>query len=126
MYSASIVNRGDSRAFATTTHGEFIMDTGGRGSNPIETLLAALGGCLNHQLCDFLQNEGIASRGFAVRLETELTEDKSRVGGIRVTVDMRDTAVPGEKEKGLMAAVERCKIFRTLSANSKIAVTLAR
>ena len=126
MFSATIENRGDSRAFATTKTGEFVMDTAGSGANPIDTLLASLAGCLNHQLRDCFSTHRIASSGFGIRTEAELTADQSRLADIAVVIDLKDTAVNAENEPLVMASVRACKIYQTLSANSKISVILER
>jgi uncharacterized OsmC-like protein len=126
MFSASIENRGDARHYASTKDGTFVIDTSGSGLNPIDTLLAGFAGCLGNQLRDFFRDQHIVSNGFAVKTETQLTEDGSRVSDIAVLIDLKDTSVGREKEAALMSYVEACKIYRTLSANSKISVALKR
>lgn len=126
MFSATIENRGNSRAFATTKTSEFVMDTAGSGANPIDTLLASLAGCLNHQLRDCFSAHRIASSGFDIRAEAELTADQSRLADIAVVIDLKETVVSAENEPLVMASVRACKIYQTLSANSKISVILER
>ena len=126
MYSVAIENRGDTRYFARTKNYEFVMDTAGDGANPIDTLLAALSGCVGHMLRDFFRDHKIASNGFAISAEADLTEDKTRLGDIRLVIDLKDTPVGQPGEMALMAYVESCKIHGTLSANSRITAILQR
>jgi uncharacterized OsmC-like protein len=126
LYSATIENRGDTRAFATTKNGEFVMDTADAGINPIDTLLASLAGCLNHQLRDCFTTHRIASGSFDIRVEAELTADQSRLADIAVVIALKDTVINQENEPVVMASVHACKIYQTLSANSKISVKLER
>jgi uncharacterized OsmC-like protein len=52
MYTAMTDNHGDSRHYATTKDHTFVIDTEGKGANPVETLLAGLCGCLGHWIRD--------------------------------------------------------------------------
>jgi uncharacterized OsmC-like protein len=126
MYSALIENRGDARFVARTADYEFVMGTEAGGANPIDTLLAAFAGCLGHQIRDFLQDHKIASKGFAVRTEAALTADNSKLADVRAVIDLKDTPVAQSQEAALMTYVESCKIYRTLSANSRISAVLQR
>ena len=56
--------------------------------------------------------------------ESALTADKTRLSDIRIRVGLRDTAVEPENEAAVLECVQSCKIYSTLSRNSKISVTI--
>lgn len=122
MFTAHIENRGDSRAFATTRHGAFLIDTEGGGSNPIDTLLASLAGCIGHQLCDYFRADKIENKGFGIKAEGQLMEDGSRLSEISLEIDLR--ALSNWRTDKVLAYVEGCKIRRTLGDRIKLDVSV--
>jgi uncharacterized OsmC-like protein len=124
MFSASIENRGGTQSFAKAGGYEFVIDTGGQGANPIDTLMAALAGCISHQLQTHFRERRIEAKGFRVHAESALTEDNTRLSGIRIRVDLGNTAVEPEDEAGVLECVRSCKIYCTLSRNSEMSVAL--
>jgi uncharacterized OsmC-like protein len=120
MYRASIENRGDSKHYVTTRHATFVMDTEGQGSNPIDTLLASLCGCIGHRARDYMREQGIASLGFTVTAEADLAKDKTRLGDISLLMDMKGTQLNQQQRSELLKYVERCKIHNSLKSNSSI------
>jgi uncharacterized OsmC-like protein len=124
MFSASIENRGGTQSFAKTNTYEFVIDTEGKGAHPIDTLMAALAGCISHQMQTYFREHRIPAAGFRVYTESALTADKTRLSDIRIRVCMKDTAVEPENEAAVLECVQSCKIYSTLSRNSKISVTL--
>lgn len=125
MYRASTENWGDSRFLATTRHSSFAMDTQGKGANPVDTLLAALCGCVGHYVRDFLVEKAIAAPGFAVRAEGEATQDQSRLAAISVGIDLGAVQL-GAREAELLDFVRRCKVLRTLEQGCPVEVSVQR
>jgi uncharacterized OsmC-like protein len=124
MYRASVSNCGDSKFCAKTLHGEFVIDTEGGGSNPIDTLLASLCGCIGHEVRDVMGRNQIAYSSFVVKAETDLTRDKTRLADISVSLEF-DGVNPDEQVRAsIMAAAEGCKIRNTLRANSQVDISL--
>jgi len=126
MYRASIENQGDTRYLATTRHSSFVMGTEGNGANPVDTLLAALGGCVGHYVRDFLRDRAIPAAGFQVVLEASTTADRSRLAGISVQIDLGETQLDAALEPELLAFIERCPIHGTLRQASPIVAVLQR
>jgi uncharacterized OsmC-like protein len=124
MFNASIENRGGTQSFAKTSAYEFVIDTEGKGAHPIETLMAALAGCISHQLQTYFREHRIQAAGFRVHTASELTADKTRLSDIRIRVCLKDTAAEPENEAGVLECVQSCKIYSTLSRNSKMSVVL--
>ncbi len=124
MYRASVENRGDSRHYATTRHDGFVLDTEGTGSNPIDTLLASLCGCLGHYVRDYLHGRQIAYRGYEIAAEAGVTPDKARLGGIVVRIDLKEVQLDDRQAAELLASVEQCKVRAALADNPGVTVTL--
>jgi uncharacterized OsmC-like protein len=124
MYSALIENNGDSSYHASVRGYSFMMDTVGQGANPIDTLLAALCGCISHQLKDFVIGEGIEAKGFTVKAEADLSKDRRRLSDISVSIAIKGAKLDGRQEEEILEYVKRCSIHNTLRANSNIRIVL--
>lgn len=125
MYRASTENKGDSRHYATTKNHYFVMDTAGQASNPVDALLASLCACLGHYVRDYLLEKNIAYNGFAISAKSEPTEDQMRLADIHVSIDLKDTPLDEQRRAELLKYVERCKVYNTLKANSRILISLS-
>ncbi len=121
-YSASIENRGDSKHYATTRHGAFVMDTEGQAANPVDTLLASLCACLGHYVRDYLRDQQLACAGFSIAAEAGVSDDNLRLGDIRVVIDVRGLTLAADRRSDLARFVTQCRIYSSLKANSKIQI----
>lgn len=125
MNRALVENRGDSRFFASAKGGTFVMDTAGNGIGPIDALLASLCGCIGHHVKSFLSEQGLNDQSFAVSAEASLVSDKTRLGEIRVLLNMKGCLLSEQQKTLLLTYAERCKIHATLKSSCKIEVSLS-
>lgn len=126
MYAVTIENRGDARYHARSRGYEFVLGPEGQGSNPGDTLLAALCGCMGHYVRQFLRERRIAFEGFGIEARAEPTPDDSRLARIEVEIDLRSSRLDERQQAELLAHVERCKIHGTLAAACAVKVGLGR
>ena len=126
MYRASTENKGDSKHYATTKNHHFMMDTAGQASNPVDALLASLCACLGHNVRDYLREKKHTYNAFTISASAEPTEDQKRLSDINVSIDLKDTQLDEHQRDELLKYVERCKVYNTLKANSRILITLAQ
>ncbi len=126
MYSAQITNRGTSKHYVKTRNGEFVIDTAGEGTNPIDAVLAGLCGCIGHEIMIAMNKDRIAYTSFVVKADAELAADKSRLGPIDVAIELDGVKLDEKVEATLIAAAESCKVRKTLSANSQINISLTQ
>ena len=124
MYKASIENRGDSRSYVTTRHASFVMDTEGNGANPVDTLLASLCGCLGHYVRDYLNDQRISYRDFAINAEAKSTPDKSRLDTINVIIHLGDVVLTDQQSGELLGFLDNCKVHKILKINPGVAISL--
>ena len=124
MYCASVENNGDMRFHATTRDGSFTMAINGNGANPVDTLLAALCGCIGHYVGDFVREQRIPSPGFTVKAEGRQTEDGTMLSAIDLFVELKSIKLENEEKEALLKYVERCKIHNTLKAGCRIRLAL--
>lgn len=124
-YGAAVENRGDSTYVATTRHGTFVMSTGGRGPNPVDTLLASLSGCIGHYVHDFLREREVANGGFAVSASATSTPDGARLAEIDVAIDVKGAVLDARQREELLRVAEHCKVHNTLKVGCEIRVGLA-
>ncbi len=124
-YSAAVENRGDSTYVATTRQGTFVMSTGGRGPNPVDTLLASLAACVGHYVHDYLRDQQLANGGFTVNASATSTSDGARLAVIEVTIDIKGAALDVRQREELLLAAEHCKVHNTLKAGCDIRLAVA-
>ncbi len=121
-YSAAVENRGDSTYVAMTRHGTFVMSTGGRGPNPVDTLLASLSACIGHYVHDFLRDWKVENDGFTINANATSTPDGARLALIEVTIDVKGAVLDDHLRQELLLAAEHCKVHNTLKAGWDIRV----
>ncbi len=124
MYKASIENRGDSKYHATTRHSSFVLDTGGEGANPIDTLLASLCGCVGHYVRDYMLDHQIGHRGFSIDAEAGVTPDKAGLAVISVCIDLNEVTLDDRQAAEMLKFVENCKVHKILKINPGVAVSI--
>ena len=124
MYSALVNNDGSSKHFAKTRHGEFTIDTEGKGSNPVDTVLAGLCGCIAHEVRDAMLRNKIKYTSFQVKAEADSVADNSRLNSVTVTIDLQDTHIGKEDAAALITAAEGCKVRSTLNPVAPVSISL--
>jgi len=102
-----------------------------KGPNPVEYILAALGGCINVLVISFAENFDVEIKDVKVELEGDLDPDgflgvnpDARVGyeEIRYTIHI-DSPSPEEKVEALIKHVEKyCPVKDTLSGTRVVNV----
>lgn len=125
MYKASIENRGDSKYHATTRHSAFVLDTGGEGSNPIDTLLASLCGCIGHYVRDYMVDRQIGHSGFSIDADAGVTQNKAGLAVINVRIDLNEVKLDDRQAAEMLEFVENCKVHKILKINPGVAVSIA-
>lgn len=126
MYKASIENKGDSKYYATTRHGSFVLDTEGKGANPMDTLLASLCGCIGHYVREYITDHQIKHNGFSVEAEAGLTQDNSNLAQINVCVDLKEMSLMAQQEAEILKYVEKCKINNILKKNPGVSISFKK
>lgn len=124
MYQAFIENRGDAKYYATTRHSTFVLDTEGKGANPIDTLLASLCGCIGHYVRDYLVDQQITHHGFSIEAEAGVTPDKARLADINICIDLKDVRLDDQKATGMLKFIERCKVHKILKDDPGVTISL--
>lgn len=112
MYKAFTENKGDSKHYATTRHSNFVLDTAGNGSNPIDTLLASLCGCMGHFVRDYMIAHQITHNGFNIETEADMTADKT-LGKISVRVDLKDVKFNDSQMAEMLKYMENCPVHKS-------------
>jgi uncharacterized OsmC-like protein len=126
MYKALIENKGDSRYYATTRDSSFVLDTEGKGANPVDTLLASLCGCLGHYVREYMTDNQILHNGFSVEAEAGVTQDNSSLARINVCIDLKELDITDRQESEILKYVERCKINNILNKNPGVSISFKR
>lgn len=124
MNRATIENKGDSRFFAATKDYSFVLDTEGRGANPLDALLASLCACVGHMTREYLKKNGIEHTGFRVEAESQMTDDLARIADIRLDLDLSGTELDAAGKSALLSSVNACKIRQTLKNACDVQIAL--
>ncbi len=124
MYSASVTNRGTSKNYAKTRHGEFTIASDGEHSCSTDTLLAGLCGCIAYHLRNAMVERQLAYALFVVKAASDFTPDRTRLGAIDVAIEMEGAQLDSTDDiTFLIAAAEACQLRNSLKANSHINVS---
>jgi|SRR6185369_12494153 len=124
MYKASIENRGDSRHYANTRYADFVLDTEGKGANPVDTLLASLCGCLGHYVRDYLIEHQFSYCDFSIDSEAKVASDKSRLDKINVLINLKDVVLTDQQSGELLRSLDSCKVHKILKINPGVSISL--
>ena len=122
MYAAKTVSKGDKRHLATTRHAEFTMATDGSASSPGDALLGSLCACLGHYAGDYLHREQIVFSEYSVSAESELSDDRTRLAEIHVSIEFKDAVLTESQRLELSNFVTQCFIYGTLKANGPVTI----
>lgn len=122
MYEAKITSNGNERYHAITRHAEFDMATNGTGASPTDVLLASLCACVGHYVGAFLAQQKVPAVDYEVSADAELTEERSRLAEIHVTLDVRNAALSEAAQSELLRFITQCQIHNTLKSNSRISI----
>jgi uncharacterized OsmC-like protein len=125
MFQAKIVRIGDKKYHATTRHGSFDLASDGTSSKPADVLLASLCACLGHYVAEYLQQQNIRFSDVTLCAESALVADRSRLGDIRVTIEISNATLDDAAKAGMMQYVTQCYIYGTLKANSAVFIEVA-
>jgi len=125
MFKASIENKGDSMSYATTRHSSFVLDTKGKGANPVDTLLASLCGCVGHYVRDYLVDHQITHNGFYISADAGYTPEKT-LDKIKVSIDLKAVKLNNEQEKGMFKFIENCPVHNILKQIPGVDLSLAK
>lgn len=125
MYKAFTENKGDSKHYATTRHSNFVLDTEGKGANPIDTLLASLCGCMGHFVRDYMVAHQITHNGFIIETEADMTAYKT-LGKISVRVDLKDIKLNDTQMEELLKFMENCPVHKILKINPGVNISLIK
>jgi uncharacterized OsmC-like protein len=126
MYKATIENWGDSRFLATTRHGSFALDTKGKASNPVDTFLAGMLGCMGHYVRDYLNEKSIPAPRFSITADATATADQSRLAEVTVLIGLGGPRLTDAQEQEFIAYVERCKLHGTLRQACPVRIVVQR
>lgn len=124
MYKAFIENKGDSKHYAKTRHSAFVLDTEGKGANPIDTLLASLCSCLGHYVRDYMVVHQITHHGFSIDAEAGVTPDKASLADIKVRIDLQDVRLDEQQAAEMLEFMEICKVHKILKENPGVTISL--
>ncbi len=94
------------------------------GSNPLEALLSALGGCVGIYANKYLERHAISYTKLRVLVGAEFTtESPARL--INITVKVDTDAQLGDKREVFLKFIKGCPIHNTLLHTKELAIDLA-
>jgi len=124
MYQASAENWGDTRFIATTRHSCFVMDTQGKGANPVDTLLAALCSCMGHHVREYFVAKGSPRAAFLVSAGSDTAREAPKLSGISVQIGVSPIRLSPPEQAELLAEVQKCKVYGTLRQACRIDIVV--
>jgi len=125
MYSVEVTSRGETQFQAKSKDSEFIIDTGGQGMQPLDTLLASLGACIGVYLRYYGAKNSVKLNDFTVKVEADLGKDKPlHFKAITATVQVRNTDLDAKTRDSIVQFIKSCPVHNTLKMNPEIVITI--
>ena len=93
------------------------------GPTPAELFVTSLGSCMGVFAVRYLNTAGLSAEGLTITLDSEMSEDHSRIKKIMAFV-MAPKAVLGARKKALQIACEKCIVHNTLLNPPEITIEI--
>lgn len=125
MYKVEVKNRGDSKFYAKSEHGEFVIDSDAKEAvAPLDVFLAALGSCMGGYIRRYAKNTNIPIDLFTITLEAELSKGTpTSFKDINVSIDLKGS-VEDMKKHSLEQFVQNCPTHSTIKGNPNINISI--
>lgn len=91
---------------------------------PTETFVASLASCVAFYVRRFLRRHDLSTDGLAVTAMFTMGERPSRVGEVRLSIEI-PSGVPEERQAALLAVASRCTVHSSLEHPPLVAIDLA-
>ncbi|HAJ56568.1 MAG TPA: hypothetical protein DCL35_02235 [Candidatus Omnitrophica bacterium] len=100
-------------------------DKGGddAGMTPPEAFMASLGSCIGVYVARYCNTAKLDPKGMQITLNWHLSDDKTRISTIDVTLKLPN-AEPGKRERAILDAAHRCLLHNTILVQPQISVKL--
>ena len=126
MYKVEITSKGNYRFSVKSKDASFDVDAkGGSALTPPDVLLASLGSCVGVYIRKYADGAKIGLDAFDVTVEGDLgSEAPYRFRQIKVSVDLKGSALDDRRKTALLEFVKNCPIHNTLKGSPDIEMTL--
>ena len=104
----------------------FSIDARGEsGINPVDTLLAALAGCVGVYIRKYSEGAKLGLENFTVRAEAELSrEPVIGLKEINVFVDLKGVKIEERRLEALLEFIKNCPVHNTLKGSPEVRIKL--
>jgi uncharacterized OsmC-like protein len=92
-------------------------------ATPTEMFVASLAACVAFYARRYLARHGLRAEGLSVTAEYEMAARPSRVGGIRLRLEV-PAGVPEERRAALLATASHCTVHNSLRDPPQVAIEL--
>lgn len=93
------------------------------GPTPTELFVGSLAACVGHYAHSYLRRHHLPTAGLGVVADFELAEHPTRVGSIRLSLEIPH-GVPVERRAALLAVASHCTVHNTLDQPPEVDITL--
>ncbi len=123
MYRVELENKGSTLFSVKSKDYVFSIDPRGKGMNPPDVLLAALGSCLGVYLRKYLENSDLAINEFKIVVEAEMSKEPPICfKTIQAQIDTKDVRLDEKRKKAVVEFIKNCPIHNTLRFSPEILI----
>jgi uncharacterized OsmC-like protein len=125
MYRVEVSSSLDSSFRVKSKDYEFVIDTGGKGITPPDTLLASLGSCIGVYLRKYAEGSKLALRGFNITVEAEFSKEAPiAFKDINVAIDLKGLQLDERRRDAFLRFIKNCPVHNTLKGSPLIEIGL--
>ena len=125
MYHVDITNSGDYSFKVKSKDYEFIIDVGGKGVTPPDTLLASIGSCLGVYVRKYAEGAKLALNEFGISVDADLSKE-SPVGfrKINVKIDLKGAKLDERRLNALREFIKNCPVHNTIKGSPEVEIDI--
>ena len=123
MYHVDITNSGDYSFKVKSKDYEFIIDVGGKGVTPPDTLLASIGSCLGVYVRKYAEGAKLALDEFGISVEADLSKEHPVCfRQINVRIDLKGAKFDDRRLNALREFIKNCPVHNTIKVNPEVKI----
>lgn len=121
MYKAEITHKQGLCFDVKAGKGGFTVDAEGKGVNPLEALLAALGTCIGVYVRKYSEGAKLGLDNFKVCVSAELSNAPAlSFRQISVGIDLTASPIDERRQNALLSFIKNCPVHNTLKSDPDI------
>ena len=125
MYHVDITNSGDYSFKVKSKDYEFIIDVGGKGVTPPDTLLASIGSCLGVYLRKYAEGAKLPVKEFSITVDADFSkEPPACFRKINIKIDLKGAELDDRRINALREFIKNCPVHNTIKGAPEVIIDI--